>query len=418
MPQSNKHILLIAYVFPPYYGIGGRRWARHSEYLAKLGYTVHVVCAKNPFDKISLWQKNIDNNPKIIIHQLPTKFPNVLVDFKHTFFQKIAYKFWITILPFITKGNYLDRTVFWKNTMLNKASEIIQANKIERVICTGGPFGVLYFVTLLKKKFPAIFLLSDWRDPWTWAPNWGYNTLSEKRMLAEKKMEECAMQGADIVSVPTESMKNSLQEKYPRFIDKIKIVPHFFDREEIDIVAKSSSNKIRMVLYGTIYINTIHYFEEIASFLAANKENYTLDIYTDHPSCKPIFEKHNASNVSFHGVLPAKDLFAKFKDYDFVLLVHPDYGKDNVSTKFYEIIYSRTPIFLVSEPGLGPDFVVKNNLGYHATAGNIQKVLTTMLSQKSTFKYNATYDLSGFSLEKITEGISILIESGLKAKNT
>lgn len=418
MSVSNKHILLISYVFPPHYGIGGRRWARHSEYLTKLGYTVHVVCAKNPFDKKSLWSRNIENNPKIIVYQLHTKFPKVLVDFNHTFFQKILYKFWITVLPLLTGSNYHDRTVFWKRTMLNKASKIITGNQIKTVICTGGPFSVLYYATLLKKKFPDIFLLSDWRDPWTWAPNWGYSTLSEKRMKLEKEMEQATVLNSDVVTVPTESMHSVLTQRYPEYSEKIKIVPHFFDKEEIPVVPKSTDNKIRLVLYGTIYINTSNYFEELAVFLGRNKEKFSLDIYTDNPSCKALFEKKNATNVSFKGVLPAKDLFSRFGNYDFVLLVHPDYGKDNVSTKFYEIIYSRTPIILVSSPGLGSDFVVKNNLGYHAAADNIAELLTHLYSHKTELKYNNLFDVSAFSLEKITANIAGILENGSKSKGT
>lgn len=416
MPDKKKQILLISYVFPPYYGIGGRRWARHTEHLAKLGYTIHVICAKNPFAKTSLWTKNISNNPNIIVHQLPAKFPNVLVNFTPSFFQKLLYKFWITVLPLMTKSNYLDRSAFWKNVMLKKAEAIIKENNINEVICTGGPFSVLYFATFLKQIFPTLFLISDWRDPWTWAPNWGYDTLSKERMAVEKNMELLAVQNSDVITVPTDSMKVALTERYPAFAEKIKIIHHFFDKEEIVVVPKTPSKKVRMVLYGTIYINTTHFFEELAAYLAKHSDTFSLDVYTDNPSCRSIFEKHKAGNVNFYPVLPANQLFAKFKDYDFVLLVHPSYGKDNVSTKFYEIIYSRTPIVLISEPGLGPDFVVNNRLGYHAAAGEIEKVFTKIQADKETFQYNSTYDVSPYSIERITSEIAGLLEDHPKSK--
>ncbi|MEO6301966.1 MAG: hypothetical protein ABIP51_02220, partial [Bacteroidia bacterium] len=182
MENSSKQILLISYVFPPYYGIGGRRWAKHADGLTKLGYTVHVICAKNPFRKTSLWYDVVKNNPKIIIHQLPAFYPKVLVDFEHNFFQKIAYKFWVSVLPFFTKGSFLDRTIFWKKPMLKEAIKIISRNQITNVICTGGPFGVMHFSTLLKNKFNNLFLINDLRDPWTWGPNWGFPGLSAERM--------------------------------------------------------------------------------------------------------------------------------------------------------------------------------------------------------------------------------------------
>lgn len=411
MPETNKNILLISYVFPPYYGIGGRRWARHAEYLAKAGYTIHVICAKNPFDKISLWQKNIEGNKSIIVHQLPSRFPKSLLNYKPGFFNKLLYKFWISLLPFFTKSNFLDRSAFWKSVMLEKANVLISENKINKVIVTGGPFSVLYFATLLKKSFPGLFLLSDWRDPWTWAPNWGYSSLSDERMKEEKRMEKLTLNDSDVITVPTESMLNSIVKMYPEYAGKIKVLPHFFDEEEIPVKSKTKSDKLRLVYYGTTYINTEHYFKELADILKSNADAITLDIYSDNPNCKSIFNEYQLANVNYYQVLPANQLFSKFENYDMVLLVHPDYGKDNISTKFYEIIYSRTPIFLISEPGLASDFIKTNKLGVHASSGQLKNAFSQLVLNRQEFIYNQTFDVSAFSLKNITSEIIKLIHS-------
>lgn len=409
MNDTNKNILLISYVFPPYYGIGGRRWARHAEYLTKAGYTVHVICAKNPFDKISLWQKNIENNKSIIVHQLPSRFPKSLLNYKPGLLNKLLYKFWISVIPFFTKSNFLDRSVFWKSVMLNKAKAVIAENKINPVIVTGGPFSVLYYATLLKKSFPDLFLLSDWRDPWTWAPNWGYSTLSDNRMKEEKRMERLTLKDSDIITVPTDSMLNSIIKMYPEYTGKIKVVPHFFDADEIPVKTKTKSDKLRLVYYGTTYIQTEHYFKELATVLKSNSDSVTLDMYSDHPNCKTIFNEHQLTNVNYYPVMPAHQLFSKFENYDMVLLVHPDYGKDNISTKFYEIIYSRTPIFLMSESGLASEFIKANELGLHASVGQINEVFSRLISNRKEFPYNHTYDVNIFSLKNITFEIIKLI---------
>ena len=46
--NNLKHVLLISYSYPPYPGIGGRRWAKFSKYLSRLGFVIHVI------DNISL----------------------------------------------------------------------------------------------------------------------------------------------------------------------------------------------------------------------------------------------------------------------------------------------------------------------------------------------------------------------------
>jgi hypothetical protein len=47
--NSEKTILIICYGFPPFPGIGGRRWAKFSKYLSSYGFNINVIASKNPF---------------------------------------------------------------------------------------------------------------------------------------------------------------------------------------------------------------------------------------------------------------------------------------------------------------------------------------------------------------------------------
>ncbi|MBS1637266.1 MAG: hypothetical protein JST26_15205 [Bacteroidetes bacterium] len=411
--DHKKHILLIAYVFPPYYGIGGRRWAKHAIALTRLGYTIHVICAENPFPKKSLWWDTVKCNPSIILYQLPARYPGVLLRSAHTFSQKIRYKFWDTLIRLFTKGTPYDRTAFWKNSMLRAAKKIIATHDINQVICTGGPFGVMYHATLLKAWKPDLFILNDLRDPWTWGPNWGFPALNPKRMAEEKKMECAAIRDSDVFTVPNEVMYNYLISHYPQFKNKIRTIPHFFDPSEIPVKPKTPSPIIRLVLYGTIYEGIGHYLEQSAVFFAAHQNTFSLDIYTDNQQHAALFQKYGAHNVKFHNQLPAVDLFNRFDQYDFVLLYTPEYGKDNISTKFFEIIHSRTPVIFFSSKGKASDFMEVNHLGIHVDSSTFEEKLLSLANGTTSFRYNNAYDISDFSIEKIAENISHLLENPL-----
>ncbi len=408
MLNKKKDILLISYVFPPHYGIGGRRWAKHADGLTKLGYTVHVICAKNPFKKTSLWYDVVKNNPKIILHQLPTWYPKVLVDFEHNFFQKILYKFWVTVLPFFTKGSFLDRTIFWKRPMLKKATEIIRKNQITHVICTGGPFGVMRFSTLLKKKFNDLFLINDLRDPWTWGPNWGFPSLSDKRMAHERKMELETMKRSDIISVPSDDMRDYLISRYPEYADKFIRIPHFFDPQELKLIAhpKKETKIVRFIMYGNIYHNIEPFIKKTIELFAKYASETSLDVYTDKLEYAKAFKAGGATNVTFHGQIPAAELFGKFGDYDFVFLLNPKYNRNNISTKFYEIIYTKTPIFIFCDDGLGPKFLVDNHLGIHSDLSTVDEKFKSVVKKESKFIYNKEYDIREYSLENIVQTIA------------
>ncbi|MBL7920227.1 MAG: hypothetical protein JNJ40_07915 [Bacteroidia bacterium] len=403
MPDRSKNILLISYVFPPYYGIGGRRWAKHANGLTKLGYTVHVICAKNPFKKTSLWYDIVKNNPNIILHQLPAWYPKVLVNFEHNFFQKIIYKFWITVLPFFTKGSFLDRTIFWKRPMLKKATSIIRDNKITHVICTGGPFGVMRFSTMLKQKFGNLFIINDLRDPWTWGPNWGFPSLSKKRMAHEQNMERETMEESDIISVPSDDMRDFLRSKYPNCSHKFIRIPHFFDPEELklNIQPKKETKNVRFIMYGNIYHNIEPYINKTIELFAKYKGHTSLDVYTDKFQYEKYFKQAGADNVNFYNQIPAKELFNKFSEYDFVFLLNPNYNKDNISTKFYEIIYTKTPIFIFCDDGLGPKFLVENNLGIHSDLSNIDKKFHDVINKRTNFIFNDNYNINEYSIDNV-----------------
>ena len=56
----NKKVLIVCYSFPPYPGIGGRRWAKFAKYLYRNGYNVNVISSKNKADENSQWKTDIE----------------------------------------------------------------------------------------------------------------------------------------------------------------------------------------------------------------------------------------------------------------------------------------------------------------------------------------------------------------------
>ncbi len=410
MPDKKKQILLISYVFPPYYGIGGRRWAKHAVGLAASGYTVHVICASNPYSKTSLWYDQVQSNPNIVIHALAPKYPYALLNSKPSFVSKLAYKFWLLVLPLLTKRNYYDRSLFWNKSMLAKAKDIIATHNITNLICSGGPFGQMYFVTTLKQEFKQLIVLNDLRDPWTWAPNWGFASLSKKRMDEEQRLEKEMILNSDIVTVPTDGMLNFLTQKYPGLRYKFVKLPHTFDESEIPVAEKTKSDILRLVYYGSVYEGIEKVFESVLSNVSADKTT-SIDIFTDAiHKLEYILESHKADNIHAYPAIAPKDLFTKFKDYDAVLMINPAYNIENISTKFYEIIFTRTPIIMISETGMGSQYIANNKLGLHILPDNVKEGMADLKRKLEAMNYNANFDLSAFSLKAITKQICTILE--------
>lgn len=411
MPQQDKNILLISYIFPPHYGIGGRRWAKHAKALTQIGYTVYVITSPNPYKQDSLWNKDVQDNPKIVISEIPSNYPFVLLKTSLNFFEKVLYKFWITILSVLTKRNYFDRSLFWNKNMLQKANELIKKHKIKNVICTGGPFGTMYYATILKKQNKDIFLINDLRDPWTWAPNWGFPSLTKSRMKEEELIEQLMVFNSDVVTVPTEGLKNFLSNKYPDHISKFTLIPHVYDEDEIIYKEKNKTGKTRLIYYGSIYEGIENLFEQFFKFLKENK-NYILDIYSDNlTKLNTLNSNYQLDNVNSYNSLSPKELFIKFQNYDYVLLINPEYNKNNISTKYYEIIYTRTPIILISPEGIATDFITNNRLGVSLICEKSSVELSKLSEKLASLNYNFNFDISDMSLKSVTNKISAILET-------
>jgi hypothetical protein len=75
--SPRRPLLVIAYKFPPYAGVGGFRWAKLSKYLARLGHEVHVVTVP--------WREHGPNTlvadaaePGVIVHPIRSGSPHRL----------------------------------------------------------------------------------------------------------------------------------------------------------------------------------------------------------------------------------------------------------------------------------------------------------------------------------------------------
>lgn len=398
-------VLLISYTFPPYPGIGGRRWTKIAKYLTKLGCTVHVVHAKNPFLEESIWVNDINGNENIVPYSFKSGYPTILMKKPNTVFQKFHYRLSLFYVNLFSKGTPYDRAIFDRKKIIKLSEEIIYKFQIQNVIVTSAPFSLSYFSLELKKKFKSLNLMIDFRDPWTWGSLYGFSELKNNRITFEKEMEKNVIENASIVFVPVNVMRDKLTKLYPNFESKIKILRHSFDADEIVVNKNSNQTMVVITFYGTLYEEIGNYFKLLAKDLSSKKDKIEFHIYSDSTKYIDLFEEHGLinNNVFYHGILPTIELFEKISTSNFVLLVHPKRGVDNISTKFYEIIYSRTPILYVGEEGKTSEFITSNKVGYTFTEKKFADTFLSVVLGNIPYSYNSTFAVDSFSFENTSK---------------
>lgn len=370
------NLLLLNFDFPPNPGIGGRRWAKLSKALAQQGHTIQVVKAQYPRDQQkSTWHTDVIS-PSIHVHEVDCAYPASQLNSSLSLAGKIRYRIDQLILKQREQGTIYDKSIGWDKELMPLCRRLISEANIDVIIATGAPWNLLVYAARLKQEFPRCKLLVDYRDPWLTAVNYGMQGLSAKRKKAETNKQSFVFQNADVVTTPYAYLTRELEdwcsqhsEKRPRFIT----VEHFFDPDDYrDIhTTKSIDREIRVVYAGDIYIKSEAQWnwlkqtiEQHSQTLSQLGKTLRFDFYTTAtmPQCML-----NIPNIHIHEPI-GKEIYSVLAKADVLLIVLPDNKKNERTTKFFEYLPYRKPLFIVADIGEVTDFVEHHKLGVHIHA--------------------------------------------------
>ena len=370
------NLLLLNFDFPPNPGIGGRRWAKLSKALAQRGHTIHVVKARYlRKQQQSTWYSDVES-PSIHVHEVDCAYPSSLLHSPLSLVGKIRYRIDQFILKQSERGTIYDKSIGWDKELMPLCSRLISEAKIDVIIATGAPWNLLVYAARLKQKFPFCKLLVDYRDPWLTAVNYGMQGLSASRMKAETDKQSFVFRYADCVTTPYAYLTRELEnwciqhcEKRPRF----DTVEHFFDPDDFGAIHSDTSTKqeIRVVYAGDIYIKSEtqwtllkNIIDQHSPALAQLGKKLRFDFYTTAamPTCML-----EIPNVHVHKPI-GKGIYSVLANADVLLVVLPDNKKNERTTKFFEYLPYRKPIFVVAGNGEVTEFVELHKLGVHIHA--------------------------------------------------
>jgi len=387
-----KNILVISYVFPPFPGIGGRRWAKFTKYLTRKGHYVFVICAKNPFKEISTFIGDIQEIPPERIYRLPLRYPSILLTNPHSIFEKIQYSFWVRVLPLFTSGNYYDSAIFWGGQLHKCVNDIMTKSPIEVIIVTSPPFHLAYETIKLKEKFPKVKFVVDYRDEWTFNNLKGFGIISPKRQNIEFQKEKYVCENADVVSSCYETILEYITERYK--VKKTFLLPHGYDKDDFTIMeTKTQNTNITISHAGTIKEGSHTLFETLSLMLDRMKaeEPSLYDKITFHFYLLEEFKygdiiRSHSHKFNFQYKVNAREAMARLHASHFALvLITPRY-RDYLSTKFPEIFYLRKPIISIGVPGKVSNFIEKSNIGIHIS--NISDFHKFIYAVKNPFAFS------------------------------
>ena len=207
--MKNK-VLIVTYYWPPSGGSGVQRWLKFVKYLPSYGWEPHVFTPENPSFAVrdpSL-EKDVPPEAEVIKFPIwepydvffrisgwfgPKKevTPTALVPAKNrSLFQRISA--WI-------RGNLFipDPRLFWVKPSVKFLADYINHNHIDIIVTTGPPHSVHLIGLKLKRRYPHVKWLADFRDPWTEWGMWDSLMVSNPVRRIHRRMERRVLAKAD-----------------------------------------------------------------------------------------------------------------------------------------------------------------------------------------------------------------------------
>lgn len=360
---------MLSYTFPPYSGIGGRRWAKFAKYFKEAGHKVEVIAAKSGFEKKSSWTSDADQI-KVSYHD--SGYPKYLGIQPKNIFEKIAYRISLLYSKWRTNGNYYDKSAHWGKGIRKIVEEKIKTG-IDIVFVTCAPFHLAYHLIPLVKINRHIKWVVDFRDPWTNNKTaYGFETLSKNRQQFELKAEKEVIKNYDEVTSVAHPMTNYFKTLDLNNPQKFKTVFNGFDPDDFPRRTQKQypdPKYFTFIFAGTLYEKALPAFkifcEAVDHLKAQNSELYNKLKFNFIGTEQEKVNNLKHPNVTILPFLP----FEEVRNYLYkanagLLFLTPDIDW-SFSTKFTDYMGAELPIIVVSEMGSETGkFCEENHFGY------------------------------------------------------
>jgi glycosyltransferase involved in cell wall biosynthesis len=359
------NVLLITFSFPPAGGVGVLRALSLAKYLPENGIRVDVLTARNA---------PAVGKDLALLAQVPESVT--------------VHRTWTLDLPFalrkaikkrVTKGaaqntaakpagggnplkkligNLLlpDPQVGWLPFAFPAARRIIRSRNIDLVLITVPPFSTVRLVTKLRKVFPKLPIVLDFRDEWltTTIDLVSFNNNDRARSIAHAAEREAVRDATTVVAV-TEAARLEIMGRYPgQDPAKFRCIPNGFDTPVPTAAPAPSAAKdtILLTYLGTVYGSTdpATFIEAILSLPPELRARLRVR-YIGHIETPAYRESllRLGDTVELKGFVPQAEALRAIQDTDYLLLITHD--RINVAAKFYDYLGSGKPIVAAVHPG-------------------------------------------------------------------
>ena len=414
-----KKVLIITYYWIPSGGAGVQRWVKFAKYLRQYGWEPIIYTPENPeYPSIDhSFEKDIPAD--ITVLKTPIWEPyNVYRNLTGKKNQAINAGFisenkkqgWKDKLSIWIRGNFLipDPRRFWIKPSVGFLSDYLKENPVDAIITTGPPHSMHLIGMGLKKNFPSLPWVADFRDPWT---NIDFYKDLNLTWFADKihhKLEREVLQKADTVLVVSRGMEEEFAPMKPK---KLQVITNGYDESDVQVGTLALDGRFSISHIGTLNAaRNPRIVWKVLSEICAENVDFKKDLQiqlvgkVDFSVLEDIQSYGLQEQLLKIDYLSHSEAIAKQNSSQVLMLLINQSGnaKGILTGKFFEYLAAKRPILAVG-PTDGDAAVVLNETGAGVIVdfADEQETKTAILNYYNLYK-KGTLSVQSESVERFS----------------
>lgn len=406
-----KKVLIITYYWIPSGGAGVQRWVKFTKYLRNFGWEPVIYTPENPeFPSTDAsFEKDIPSDIQVLKTPIwePYNVYRNLTGKKNQainagFISENKKQGWKDKLSIWIRGNFLipDPRRFWIRPSVRFLTDYLQKNPVDAIITTGPPHSMHLIGMGLKKNFPAIPWIVDFRDPWTNIDFYKDLNLSWISDKIHHYWENKVIQKADSVVVVSNGMKDEYELLKPK---RIQVISNGYDESDVQKAAIDLDPKFSISHIGTLNAarnpKTVW---KVLSELCRENLNFKNDLQiqlvgkVDFSVLEEIKQFNLTENLLKIDYLSHSEAIAKQQSSQVLLLLINNSGnaKGILTGKFYEYLAAQRPILAIG-PTDGDAAQVLSETG----AGKMVGFEDNQATKQAILEYYNRYEENSLKVE-------------------
>jgi glycosyltransferase involved in cell wall biosynthesis len=363
------NVLLLTYMFPPAGGIGTPRALAYARYLPRQNCRLSVLAPTKPAlrDHDPGLDKMIP--PDVVVHRAWT--PELPMSFRDRIWKRGALSISgdggsvssarkrTAAAPFRWLAHRLlfpDPQVLWVPNAFRKACRVIEKDAIDTIIVNMPPYSLLKLALSLKREFPHLKLITDFRDEWLGYYLSQIDHPTEDKVRRAWELEAEAVHASTYVSTVTDTWVERLRRRYPgEPASKFVCTPNGYDPEMFRDFKprRRKDDKIVITYFGTVHDNRIYspdnYLAAVENLQAQIRNKLETRFIGRVIGDAQSLLKRTKAPVQLMGFMPKQQGIRELQDTDFLLLIATD--PSSHAGKLFDYFACSKPILALSPPG-------------------------------------------------------------------